>query len=103
MFFSELDQQFDALTKSLTSFVPELLVCAGIVVMLLLRLLPRLRMHMALVVILFAGLGLAVSLIQFLPINELNLFGEIRADLDPRDMPFTGLIVVDHFTVALRI
>src|SRR5262245_1820273 len=102
MFFQEIDKQFDTLLKSLTSFVPELLVCAAIVVMLLLRLLPRLRMHMGIVVLLFGGFGLALALIQWLPLREFNLVGDIDANPNPQDMPFTGLIVVDHFTVAMR-
>src|SRR5262245_15409769 len=114
MFFSELDQQFATLKDSLGSFVPELMVCAAIIIMLGLRLIPRLRLHMAAIVLPICLVALMISALQWLEpgrvviggfdLSSLNVFGPVVGNpTSPREMTFSGLIIVDHFTIALRI
>jgi hypothetical protein len=87
------------LKESLTAFVPELLLCLGIVVMLLLRLLPRLRLHMGTVALFFCGFALLLTVGQWLDSESINLLGKI----DAKGKYFAGLVVLDHFTSFLRL
>src|SRR5262249_29834237 len=73
------------------SFMPELVLCAGIVVLLFLRLFTGLnRFHLGTIALIFTmvGLGLAVEQWFYAP--------------GARDM-FTGMLVYDKLTVFLRI
>src|SRR5262245_6615915 len=82
----------DRLAESLSGFMPELLVCAGIVVLLVLRLLPSLdRWHLGWVSLAFTLVALAAAIYDWVEP------GEPRSDL------FTGLLRLDRFTMFLRI
>jgi NADH-quinone oxidoreductase subunit N len=87
------------LSDSLASFVPELIVGAAIVVMLLLRMVPRLRLHMGTLATLFLGIALCLTLFQWFDIRDLNLLGA----LSPRESVFHGLLAIDNFTSFLRV
>src|SRR5205823_1383975 len=97
------------LGDDLRMFMPEVLVVLGIVVMLLLRLLPRFRMHMGVIALIFSGFALLLAVGSWWDISaaaepgqptllSLNLMGQ----LDPKVRTFAGLIVVDHFTAFMR-
>src|SRR5260370_32534026 len=93
---------FEPMTRDFQAFFPEVLLCAGIVAMLFLRVFKTFKgLHMgalALVVTLFA---LAYSFMQWLDLPELHgLFispdqGENTTHVVPM---FGGLLVFDHFT-----
>lgn len=87
------------LSDSLASFVPELIVCAAIVVMLVLRMLPRLRLHMGAVATAAVAIALALTIFQWFGIDSLNLLGS----LSPKEPVFTGLLAIDNFTSFLRV
>jgi NADH-quinone oxidoreductase subunit N len=88
------------LLRDVQLFLPEMVICAAIVCLLLLRMVPGLRrMHcgpLALGLIVFA---LAISYVQWDP----NLLGPIFDSPGNVDRPFTGLLVYDHFTMYLRL
>src|SRR5262249_46730216 len=83
-------------------FMPELLICLGIVVLLVLRLIPAFdRMHLGVVALLFALAALGASVMQWLGEGGREgpdlarakfMFGDVNG----------GLLVYDHFTVFVR-
>ncbi|HMF11459.1 MAG TPA: hypothetical protein VKE94_04115, partial [Gemmataceae bacterium] len=87
-----LDDIQRALAFDLRGFVPELVLCVGIVVLLLLRLLPSFdRLHLGWVSLAFALGALAYAAWDWLTP------GESAHDL------FTGLLRLDRFTLFLRL
>jgi NADH-quinone oxidoreductase subunit N len=90
--------------RDCSGFLPELILCGGIVLMLLLRLFSGLdRLHQGWVALLIAAAALAVAVFEWL--------GGVAGIPTPRDFYdqantaelFTGLLVYDYFTVFLRI
>jgi NADH-quinone oxidoreductase subunit N len=80
------------LASSIQGFAPELILCGGIVVLLLLRLLPSLdRWHLGWVSLGISFLALVASLTDWLGRS------------DPREPLFTGLLALDRFTLFLRV
>ena len=100
------------LWADLMAFAPELLVCACIVMMLMLRLLPRLRLHMNSVAFVFTGFAFIVTLGHWFDFpTSLDILGltdsagriDFLGLIDPKGRTFSGLLVVDHFTAFLRL
>ena len=111
--------------QSAFNFLPELLLCAGVVVLLLLRVFGALgRSHLGGLALAFSLLALLVSALQWLGVSGMtslvdNLglqgsgFGRFLNGLAMRDVPtderqlmsgtFGGLLLFDHFTIYLRI
>lgn len=93
--------QIDALgtLTSLTHFLPELIVCAGIVLLLLVRLFPLVdRSHLSGLALLTAAAALVVSCYQWAgPLapgqSATYVFGDSAQ----------GMLVYDHFTLYLRV
>jgi NADH-quinone oxidoreductase subunit N len=90
------------LSSDLLAFAPELVLASGIVLLLLVRLVPRLdRWHLASLTLGITLLALAASLCQW--------FGWFGRALDPRGgqdqaLPlFSGMLVYDNLTIFLRI
>ena len=93
-----LQQWVDSLAASLQPdlfhFLPELIICGGIVLLLLLRLVPALdRLHLGSAAFIVTVIALAVSCMQW------------AASDFPSDMfrRYHGLLAYDHFTIFLRI
>src|SRR6267142_2045539 len=100
------------LATDLMAFAPELLVCACIVMMLMLRLLPRLRLHMNSVAFVFTGFAFIVTLGHWFDFpTSLDILGltdsagriDFLGLIDSKGRTFSGLLVVDHFTAFLRL
>jgi NADH-quinone oxidoreductase subunit N len=88
-----------SLPSDLLAFLPELVVCGTIVVLLVLRLVPLLdRVHLGSIALGLTGLALLVTVAQW-----------TRYAADPRPYAeasrslFTGLLVYDNFTLFLRL
>jgi NADH-quinone oxidoreductase subunit N len=87
-----IDAIQSALNADLLGFVPELVLCVGIVVLLLLRLLPTFdRLHLGYVSLLFSLGALAYAVLDWIPQTSPS-----------RDL-FTGLLRLDSFTLFLRL
>jgi NADH-quinone oxidoreductase subunit N len=87
-----LDNLQGELNRDLRGFVPELILGAGIVILLLLRLLPTFdRLHMGWVSLVMSLGALAVAILDFIspPSSSVDLF--------------TGLLRLDNFTLFLRL
>src|SRR5262249_52614390 len=81
-----------ALNADLGGFVPELVLCVGIVVLLLLRLLPTLdRLHLGYVSLFFSLGALAYAVLDWIP------------QASPSRDLFTGLLRLDSFTLFIRL
>lgn len=90
-----LDSLFRGTVNSLTDFAPELVLCGGIVLSLLLRMFPRLdRLHLGYVALGVCLLGLWFTWTQWQPF--------LTASHPPRDM-FSGMLVYDPLTVFVRL
>src|SRR5262249_24052028 len=84
-------------TESLTFFAPELVLCGGIVLGLLLRLFPRLdRLHMGYVALGVSLVGLWFVWTQWQPFLNPN------TNSLPKDF-FSGMLVYDPLTVFVRL
>jgi NADH-quinone oxidoreductase subunit N len=87
-----LDNIQSELNRDLRGFVPELVLCGGIVILLLMRLLPMFdRLHMGFVSLALSLGALAVAVLDFIspPSSSVDLF--------------TGLLRLDNFTLFLRL
>src|SRR5262245_7742872 len=96
-----------SLITDLMAFTPELLICLGIVVMLLLRLLPRLRLHMCGISLFFSSAALLLTVVHFwnikIPLGGSSVSLDFLGIVNPAEPPFGGLLAVDHFTGFLRL
>jgi NADH-quinone oxidoreductase subunit N len=89
------------------AFLPELILCGTIVLLLLLRLLTRLdRVHLGPVALVLTLVALLVSWCQW---NQADLFGlrwdprlDVAGKSDVLEI-FSGLLVYDNFTIFLRL
>jgi NADH-quinone oxidoreductase subunit N len=87
-----LDKLQSDLNADLRGFVPEVVLCAGIVVLLLLRLLPTFdRLHLGWVSLVCSLGALIVAVLDWIPPASSS-----------RDL-FTGLLRLDDFTLFLRL
>jgi NADH-quinone oxidoreductase subunit N len=93
-----LQELRNSLTRDLAAFLPELLLCGTIVLLLLLRLFRRLDgVHLSTVALALTLVALIVSVAQW-----------TRYAADPRALSvdslpiFTGLLVYDNFTIFLK-
>jgi NADH-quinone oxidoreductase subunit N len=110
---SPIDQLQIALLDDALKFLPELLLCGGIVVMLFVRLFRAFdRTHLNELALLFALGAFAISLLQWRTISlfgtELGLSSPIERapanDMERQQLQaFHGLLVYDNFTVFLRL
>src|SRR5262245_5829708 len=88
---NELDSVQTDIWQSLVYFLPELILCGGIVLMLLVRLFKAFdRMHLGTLALVVAVLALGISVEQW------------RRDVAPGDL-FSRMLVNDRFTVYLRL
>lgn len=86
-----LDELQRRLFEDLGYFLPELILCGAIVVLLLFRLMPSFdRLHLGWIALLATIAGLVICAIDWRA-------GETRREL------FTGLLVYDNFTLFLRV
>src|SRR5258707_2398735 len=105
---SFLQFNYLGLAGDFQAFLPELFLCAGIVLMLFLRVFRAFKgMHMGALALVFVLLALAYSLLQWLNLKGLN--GLVLSPNDPTLNPadviprFGGLVIFDNFTVYLRL
>jgi len=89
----------ESLGSDLRAFTPELLLCLGIVVMLGLRLIPRLRVHMGGPAVFFSGFALLFCAAQYLSLR-LEISGEDTIDAEFLKQP---LLYVEQFVAKLNI
>src|SRR5437763_14963357 len=76
------------------AFLPELILCGAIVLLLFMRLFSGLdRWHLGWVALAFTLCGLAISAIQW----------EDAITLEPVQPIFSGLLIYDNFTIFLRL
>ncbi len=84
-------------------FLPELVLCIGIVTMLFVRLFRGTeRSHMGGTALAFTLLALAVSVLQWVPDNFFGLESPSAHSGDRIQTMYAGLLVFDHFTLFLR-
>src|SRR5262249_10876951 len=99
---SQLTSLQEGVVRDCTAFIPELVVCATIVILLLLRLVNSFnRLHLGWISLILTGFGLVTACGQW---------SGACAALDPRVGPhasslelFTGLLAFDNFTIFLRV
>ncbi len=95
------------------AFLPELILCGGIVLMLLLRLFnPLARVHLAYLALLCSLVCLAVAMLQWSDhglMNPDHFLQDVNAQRASLNLPaaarpemFAGLLVYDNFTLYLR-
>src|ERR1051325_5121551 len=99
------------------AFLPELVLCASIVLLLLIRLIPRYdRLHMGWIALFLSGLALLVTCLQWPGFHWSNLEWTEAANyikkLDPRfDVAvappaismFGGMLIFDNFTIFIKL
>jgi NADH-quinone oxidoreductase subunit N len=96
MMFHKIGATLANLQFDLAAFAPELVLCAGIVVMLVLRLFPGLsKMHLGTVALGICVLAIGLSYGQWQSDQTLT-------ERQPKDI-FSGLLAYDAFTVFVRI
>src|SRR5262249_40116586 len=99
-----LDNLQLALLRDSLAFLPELILCAAIVVMLLLRLFSGLnRWHLGSVALGFTGLALAASVAQWVGDWGLATPAQFYVESGGSADLFSGMLVYDNFTVFLRL
>ncbi|MFL5341556.1 MAG: NADH-quinone oxidoreductase subunit N [Gemmataceae bacterium] len=103
-----LESMETLLFRDLSAFLPELLLCAGIVSMLLLRLLPRSRGHMGSVALIVTALGFVAAFLTagaddgwFSGVPMMKEFG--MPLLQSRENVFGRMLVIDHLTNYVRL
>src|SRR6187401_2215883 len=96
-----------SLNTDLKAFLPELVLCGAVVLLLLIRLFPRFdRKHLGWVALVATLYALWVSVSQWMGPNA--YFQDwLKYDPRPNDVDkltaFSGLLVYDNFTIFLRI
>jgi NADH-quinone oxidoreductase subunit N len=94
---------YEAVLDSLR-FLPELVLCLGIVVILFVRLFRGTeRSHMGWAALAFTLVGLGVSVLQWSPDNYFGLESPDRSSVNAPQQWFSYLLVYDHFTLFLRV
>jgi NADH-quinone oxidoreductase subunit N len=107
-----LDELATHLLTDLFAFLPELILCATIVLMLVLRLFSRYdRWHLGWVALVFSLLALGVSWAQWsgvrldlrwIGLGDLTIGFSTAGDLGGRHGMFSGLLAYDNFTIFVR-
>src|SRR4051812_31224086 len=97
-----LDALQGEVARDCAAFLPELILCGGIVLLLLLRMFSALdRLHMGWVAIAISGGALGAACVQWcgcgLTSPEQFLNGNGQSDI------FGGMLIYDNFTVYLRV
>jgi NADH-quinone oxidoreductase subunit N len=89
--------------RDCAAFLPELILCGGIVLLLLLRLFSSLdRLHMGWVAILVSGTALAAACVQWCGCGLTSPADFLKNGNGKSDI-FGGMLVYDYFTVYLRV
>jgi NADH-quinone oxidoreductase subunit N len=97
----QMQQMRALLGRDVLAFLPELVLCGTIVLLLLLRLFRSLdRLHLGWVALAGCVLGLVISWLQW---NQQPPFDPRAAEATPSLPLFTGLLVYDNFTIFLRL
>jgi NADH-quinone oxidoreductase subunit N len=95
-----LRQLQDSLSSDLTAFLPELILCGTIVLLLFVRLFPRLdRIYLDSIALLFTLIALLVSWNQW---QHLAGYDPRTDHSQPLDI-FSGLLVFDNFSIFLKL
>lgn len=95
-----LESLQNALREDLVYFIPELILCATILVMLFLRLFKQLdRLHMGALAVAGILVAFVAALRQWSPVDGLNP----TAGWSPRDSVFGGMLAYDSLAVFARI
>jgi NADH-quinone oxidoreductase subunit N len=90
----------DGLGLDLTAFLPELILCATIVLLLLIRLFGRFdRLHLGWIALVMTVWALAVSWLQWTHVEGYDPRQNFQQPLDL----FSGLLVFDNFAIFLKI
>ena len=91
------------LGDDLTAFLPELIVSGGIVLLLIVRMLPRMdRRPAALVALMFSLLALGAALGQWQPLAIFDPRPEGGSPNATLEL-FSGMLVFDNFTIFIKI
>ncbi|MGF1578235.1 MAG: NADH-quinone oxidoreductase subunit N [Gemmataceae bacterium] len=91
------------LGRDLIAFLPELILCGSIVLLLLLRMIPALsKLHMGIVAVLLGIVAFGVSLAQWIGGPESPFVPEGASATAPVSL-FTGLLVYDQFSIFLKL
>src|SRR5205085_2657861 len=91
------------LTLDSLRFLPELVLCLGIVVMLFVRLFRGTeRSHLGWTALAFTLVALGVSVLQWEPDNYFGLESPSASAASRPQTMYAGLLVFDHFTLFLR-
>jgi NADH-quinone oxidoreductase subunit N len=100
-----LKQLQENLGRDLTAFLPELLLCAAIVIMLLLRVLRVFeRQHMGWLALLFTAGALVVAFMQWRDFDEYLPGLQGRAILPQHSMDlFGGMLIFDRFSIFIKL
>src|SRR5262245_54349471 len=99
-----IDTLQESVPRDCAAFLPELVLCAGIVVLLLLRLISALdRWHLGWLALGFTAIALAAAAYQWLGVFEwLPTPEQFRGEAKSSDF-FSGMLVYDYFTIFLRL
>jgi NADH-quinone oxidoreductase subunit N len=93
----------DALTRDIVAFLPELILCAGIVILLILRLLRTFdRTHMGWVALLITLAAFAISWCQWRGSYGFMRPDEMSSQTKAVNL-FSGLLVYDNFAIFIRL
>lgn len=99
-----IDLVEDELVRDCTAFLPELILCAGIVVLLLLRLMNSLnKVHLGWFALLFTLAGLWVSYAQWYPMETFDPRLGQEPPIPVGLKIFSGMLAYDNFTIFLRL
>src|SRR5262245_51507530 len=91
----------DSVLRDCEAFLPELILSAGIVLLLLLRMFFRLdRLHLGWVALLISAGALATTAVQWVGCS-LTSPGQFLSNHGTNEL-FGGMLVYDYFTVFLR-
>jgi NADH-quinone oxidoreductase subunit N len=95
----------EALGRDTVAFLPELLLCGTIVLLLLLRLFNQLnRLHLGPVALVLTLVAFAVAWCQWTQRGALALLFDPRLSGAPEVLPiFSGMLIYDNFTIFLKL
>jgi NADH-quinone oxidoreductase subunit N len=100
-----LDELTDALIVDCFAFLPELILCVTIVLLLVLRMLPSFkRVHLGWIALLFTLAALAISVLQWTgAYGELIQTPKMLSETQLSHDMFGGMLVYDNFTIFIRL
>ena len=92
----------DSLSRDALAFLPELVLCGAIVLMLVLRLFPRFdNKHLGWVALVLTGYALIISMQQWFG-GDASVDPRVDAKVESMNI-FSGMLVFDNFTIFLRL